>query len=134
MREPIRTGAQGERKLMPRTGPRPPRQADHRDHCSAPGIGSIGWASVRACPPSPSRLAHRRPRPDYDCLKADPRKQGLFAMLFLYIAARLAAFALIFVFLGQGIGRARSGHRIGAVRCFLWAFLFLLLSGVLAII
>ena len=55
-------------------------------------------------------------------------------MLLLYIAARVSAFALILVFLGRGIGRARFGYRTGAVRYFLWAFVFLLLSGLLAII
>jgi hypothetical protein len=58
-----------------------------------------------------------------------------FGMVFLYIAARLVAFSLIFlVFVAQGIGRARAGHRGGAVSSFASAFVFLLLSGLLAII
>jgi hypothetical protein len=72
-------------------------------------------------------------RLDYDWLKAVGEVRH-FGMLFLYIAARIVAFAVIFVFLSQGIRRMRSGHRRGAMPYFAWALVFLLLSGLLAVI
>jgi hypothetical protein len=55
-------------------------------------------------------------------------------LLFLYIAARLAAFVMIVVCLGLAIGRARSAERRSSIPFFLWAVVFLAVSAFLAIL
>jgi hypothetical protein len=59
---------------------------------------------------------------------------GRKVFLALYIAARIGFFALMLAYSIQGARRLRSGKTGGAVVSFLGAFLFLVLSGLLAII
>jgi len=54
--------------------------------------------------------------------------------LYLYIAARLAAFLLMVAYLAGGVRRVRSGSRGSSVLFFLAALVFLPLSGLLAIL
>jgi uncharacterized protein with PQ loop repeat len=55
-------------------------------------------------------------------------------LFFLYVAARLAAFVLVFVCLGSAISRARSEESGKSLSLFMWAVAFLALSALLAVI
>jgi hypothetical protein len=55
-------------------------------------------------------------------------------LLFLYIAARLVAFVMIFVCLGLALGRGRSHERVSSLPLFLWAVVFVALSAFLAVL
>jgi len=52
----------------------------------------------------------------------------------LYVAARLAAFALVFLCLGLAISRAGSEESGKSLPLFMWAVVFLGLSVLLAVI
>jgi hypothetical protein len=55
-------------------------------------------------------------------------------LFFLYVAARLAAFAFVFVCLGLAISRAGSEESGKSLPLFMWAVVFLALSAFLAVI
>jgi hypothetical protein len=55
-------------------------------------------------------------------------------LFFLYVAARLAAFVLVFVCFGLAISRARSEESGKSLPLFMWAIVFLALSALLAVI